>query len=162
MLDSIDRLLIYELSCELPIEKEPYILIAKKLQINEDEVLMRLQKLKEKGLLKRVSGVVRYKKLGFNVNALVIWRVPKNNINTVGKYLASLHEISHCYERYCNKNWDYNLYTMVHGKTNKQLNKLVKGISKNIELYDYIILYTVKELKKSSINYIDLLDMKKN
>jgi DNA-binding Lrp family transcriptional regulator len=162
MLDAIDKLLIHEISCNLPIEKEPYKEIGEKLQINEEEVIKRLQKLKDNGYLKRVGGLVRYKKLGFNVNALVVWNVSKDNITNVGEHLASLHEISHCYERYCNKNWDYNLYTMVHGKTNKQLNKLVKGISKNIELYDYIILYTVKELKKSSINYIDLLDMKKN
>ena len=66
-------------------------------------------------------------------------------IEEVGRYLASFKSVSHCYER---SGWYYNLLAMIHGKEKEEVKNLVRGISQEIGLKDYALLFSTREFKK--------------
>ena len=68
--------------------------------------------------------------------------------------LAGFEQVSHAYERHTNKNWPYNLYTMIHGKNEQDVQETVHRMSKACSISDYRVLITEKELKKVAPTYI--------
>lgn len=153
MIDYLDEQIIRKLQQDIPITKEPYKLIAQELGIDENQLLRRIENLYNTDVLKRVGAVICHNVAGFKSNALVVWKVPNAEVEYIGAVLASVEEISHCYERVTCKNWKYNMFTMIHGKTKKQCEKIIKQVSDNIRIYDYRALYTMRELKKVSMRY---------
>lgn len=153
MLNLLDETIIRRLQQDIPLVEEPFKLIAEELGMEDSELLDKLKYYMEEGILKRIGAVINHREAGFNGNALVVWRVPENRVEEIGRFLASMAEISHCYERESCDNWDYNIYTMIHGKTRMQCEVIIRRISNQMELKDFKILYSIKELKKSSMKY---------
>ncbi|WP_125152538.1 AsnC family transcriptional regulator [Clostridium rectalis] len=156
MLSLLDKEIIRYLQEDIPIEMQPFKSIAKKLNVDESEIIERVKFLKDKGMLKRIGAVLYHRKSGFKANAMVVWCVPESCVEYVGDYLSSKKEISHCYERVVCSQWKYNLFTMIHGNTKEQCQKLIEEIAKKININEYKVLYSTKELKKSSMKYKDL------
>ncbi|MDI6704510.1 MAG: Lrp/AsnC family transcriptional regulator, partial [bacterium] len=70
-----------------------------------------------------------------------------------GSLMASINEVSHCYERATTSCWNYNLFTMIHARSKRVCEEIVMDISKKIKIKDYKILYTTKEFKKMPMRY---------
>lgn len=153
MIDYLDEQIIRKLQQDIPINKEPYKQIAQEIGIDENQLLSRIENLHNTGVLKRVGAVICHKEADFKSNALVVWKVPSEAVEVIGAVMASVDEISHCYERVTCENWKYNMFTMIHGKTKKQCEKIIKQVSDSIRIYDYRALYTMRELKKVSMKY---------
>jgi len=153
MLDSIDKKIIRKLQEEIPITATPYKDMAIELNIDEDELINKIKKYNKAGILKRVAGILHHRKVGFKANAMVVWKVNKKDVDSIAKYMISITEISHCYERETCSSWNYNLYTMIHGKNKRICTKIIQEISDVVGLVDYKILYSTKELKKTSMKY---------
>ena len=59
--------------------------------------------------------------------------------------MSRYQEISHCYERETvNGRWDYNLYTVIHGREREVVQRMVKEISDGIGIREYKILYSTE------------------
>ena len=79
--------------------------------------------------------------------------MPENRVQEIGVYLSKYQEISHCYERkIVNGRWDYNLYTVIHGREREVVQRIVKEISEGIAINEYKILYSTRDLKRSNIS----------
>jgi len=76
-------------------------------------------------------------------------------VEEVGKLMASFDEVSHCYRRNPAKDWPYNLYTMVHASDEVSCRKIAATISEKTSAHGYEILFSRKELKKTSMQYFD-------
>ncbi|KAJ53887.1 DNA-binding Lrp family transcriptional regulator [Clostridium tetanomorphum] len=153
MLGALDKEIIKRLQEDIIIEKEPFKTIAKELNVEEEKILERIKYLKNIGILKRIGAVLHHREAGFKANAMVVWCVPNEKVECIGSYLAKLSKVTHCYERITCKEWKYNLFTMIHGKTKGECEKLIEHIAKEINIKDYDILYSTRELKKSSMKY---------
>lgn len=153
MLDSLDKCIIKKLQEDIPIVEEPYKVLAKELGIEEDELITRIKGYHESGILKRIAAVLYHREAGFKANAMVAWKVPEVSVDEAGNYMASLWEVSHCYERKICDNWEYNLFTMIHGKDKEQCENVIEDISDKIYIKDYKVLYSTREFKKSSMKY---------
>jgi len=153
MLDNIDKKIIRRLQEEIPITSTPYKDMAIELDMDEDELINKIEKYNKNGILKRVSAILYHRKAGFKANAMVVWKVDKNDVDSIAKYMISVAEISHCYEREICSSWNYNLYTMIHGKNKEICTEIIQSISNATGIVDYKILYSTKELKKTSMKY---------
>lgn len=142
----LDKDLVKLLQEPLPLVTEPFKEIAEKLGLEESFIFAWLQKMKEKGALRRFAGLFRHTKLGYKKNIMVAWLVPEDRINEVGKNLSKYSFITHCYQRKSYPHWPYNIYTMCHFK-GEGLNTL-KEISQELSLPEYLPLETLQELKK--------------
>jgi hypothetical protein len=84
---------------------------------------------------------------------MVVWEVPENEIDSFGQALASLSYVSHCYFRPPLEGWPFNLYTMIHAKNKDELNLMITEMIARCQPIKWRILQSVKELKKTSLNY---------
>ena len=152
-INNTDKKIIRRLQEHIPITAAPYEEIAKELHMEEDELIDKIKIYSDNGILKRIGAILYHRKAGFTANAMVVWRVDDEKLDEIGKYMASISEISHCYERRPCQSWNYNLYTMIHEKDRESCNKIIENIADTIGVEEYKILYSTKELKKTSMKY---------
>lgn len=147
--------LIKILQDSIPIAERPFAEIGKKIGLSEEEVINKINEWKRKGVLRRFGAVVTHQKLGRETNALSLWNVPQEKIQQFKILIEKYPEITHCYTRktHPDKNWQYNVYAMIHTNTKEQCEEIAFNISENIQVKEYILLYTVKEFKKKSVSY---------
>ncbi len=155
MLNSLDKSIIRKLQGDISLTSQPYKLIAEEVGITEEELLKKINDFYSKGILRRVGGILYHREAGFKANAMVVWIVPEEKVQEVGETMSSFKEVTHCYARPIAYNWPYNMFTMVHGQTKEQCENAIKEISNSIRIYEYKILYSTKELKKSSMKYFE-------
>ncbi|MEM5819035.1 MAG: Lrp/AsnC family transcriptional regulator, partial [Desulfitobacterium hafniense] len=86
-------------------------------------------------------------------NAMGVWQVPEAEAEAIGKVMASFREVSHCYQRPTLKDWPYNLFTMIHGRSEEECGEVMARIAQATGIKDYAMLFSIKELKKSSMQY---------
>jgi siroheme decarboxylase len=155
MLTDLEKKIIAAIQGDLPISQQPYLEIAEKLGVEEEIVISILKNLCERGVIRRFGATLRHQKSGFNANAMIAWQVDEDRIDTVGKEVSKFSQISHCYRRNPAKDWPYNLYTMVHAQDEASCREIAKDISGKTGIKTYSILFSRRELKKTSMQYFN-------
>jgi DNA-binding Lrp family transcriptional regulator len=146
--DSVDRKLVVEAEKGLFLTSQPFEKIASKIGIPVQEVIVRLQKLQENGVIRRFGVSLKPNGVGYCANALVAWKVPESRVEEIGAYFARYDDISHCYERQTiPEQWEYNIYTVIHAHEREAIERLVKLLASITIIEDYIIIYSTKNLK---------------
>nr|HID59711.1 Lrp/AsnC family transcriptional regulator [Desulfobacterales bacterium] len=153
MLTSLEKKIIARIQKSLPIVKHPFLEIANQLGVSEDVLIRTIRKLCREGVIRRFGATIRHQISGFCANAMVAWMVEEDRIDEAGKIMTGFDSVSHCYRRKSNKKWPYNLYTMVHGKTEQECLETIKSMSSTTGIKDYVILFSCEELKKTSMIY---------
>ena len=153
MIDEQDKKVISLIQGNLPLDPSPFALLAHKIGIDEDEFIDRVKSLKERGIIRRFGATLRHQEAGFNSNAMVAWLAPYNRIDQIGKTFARFREVSHCYHRAPQRDWPYNLYTMIHGSSREECHRIADRLSQSVDLKDYELLFSEKEFKKTSMKY---------
>ena len=67
--------------------------------------------------------------------------------------LAKQRYISHCYERPTFEDFPYNLYAMMHAQTPEELDGYIKESAALLDNPKYVVLHSLKELKKTSFRF---------
>ncbi len=153
MLSKLDKRIINLVSRDIPLTKEPFKDVARKLGIDESLLFERMRSFKKKGLMRKFCASLNHKKIGFQYNAMVVWNIPDKLINKAGNLMASFAQVSHCYQRKNTPEWNYNLYSMIHGRTKKECLGVVRDISQKTSPKDYRVLFSTCEYKKSAAKY---------
>ncbi|MBI2831589.1 MAG: Lrp/AsnC family transcriptional regulator [Chloroflexi bacterium] len=152
-LSRTDRLLINEMQQDLPLTPSPFDEIARQAGMSVKDFLNGCQSLLQRGVLRRYGAAVNHRRAGFNANAMTCWVVPPDAADAIGKKLASLREVSHCYERLTGPLWRHNLFAMIHGRTKEACEEIVNRVSEETGLSDRMMLLSTKEFKKTRIKY---------
>ena len=155
MLTDLEKKIIALLQTDIPVVKRPFLEMAEKIGITEDEFLRVLKDLNDKGIIRRFGATLKHQKSGFRANAMVAWRVDEEKVEKTGNIMAGFQEITHCYRRNPAPGWKYNLYTMVHASDEDACHAIVKKISHAVGIDEYELLFSRKELKKTSMNYFE-------
>lgn len=138
----------------LPDSATPYADIAARTGSTEEEVLVLLRRLKEGGQIRRFGATLRHQQAGYSFNAMVAWFVEDGfDVDEIGAIMAKRPEISHCYHRRNCMDWPYNIYTMIHGRSQDDCMRVVQELSKATGVTQYDLLFSQKELKKTSMEY---------
>ncbi len=138
---------------DIKIEKEPFKQMIDKIDIDYKTFFKILDELKKSGAMRRFATILNHRKAGFNANAMVVWDIEQNLAEKTGEKIATFSAVSHCYLRPKYKNWSYNIFSMVHGKTKKETNGIVKEIENEVEYNSNMYLYSSKEFKKIRVKY---------
>ena len=153
-LSPADRMVINELQQDLSLVSQPFAEMSARLGMYEDEFLSQCRSLGKRGVMRRFGAAVNHRKAGFMGNAMTCWAVPAEKIEAAGQKLASLKQVSHCYERKTNPLWRYNLFAMIHGYSIDACREIVKKVSVEIGLTDSVMLFSTRELKKTRVKYL--------
>ncbi|MDH3595676.1 MAG: AsnC family transcriptional regulator [Rhodospirillales bacterium] len=129
-LNATDLRLIAAIQDGLPLDPRPYARVAEATGLSEREVISRLGRLAEVGVIRRFGVVVHHHELGYRANAMVVWDVPDAEIGEAGRRLAGLPFVSLCYRRPRHlPDWPYNLFCMIHGRDRGAVEALVEEAS---------------------------------
>lgn len=113
-----DRPLMQALSSGLDLVPQPFAALGRRLCLDEQHILARIERLSQARLLTRVGVIVRHRALGWRQNAMVVWRLPEAGIERAGTALAGVPGVTLCYQRRLVPGlWDYPLFCMIHAKT---------------------------------------------
>lgn len=153
MIDTRDKAIIAAIQDDLPVTSRPYKDIAAHLGISEDQLLGHIKRYQEMGYIRKIGAVLRHREVGYTANALCVWKVPEDAVDNVGKAFAAHPSVSHCYARPMLPAWPYNIYTMIHGTSPSQCESCARELSALSGIKDYTLLYSLRELKKSSMRY---------
>ena len=127
--------------------------------------------------MRRFGAILRHQDAGFPCNAMVCFRLDEKRMTSGEselnemlaetrhsedrrdeesskiKSLAKKHFVSHCYERPSFKSFPYNLYAMMHAQTPEELNGYIKESVALLDNPEYVVLHSLKELKKTSFRF---------
>jgi len=118
IIDDIDQRLLTAVQQGLAITSRPYQALGERLGLNEQQVLERLARLQNTGLIKRLGVIVKHRQLGYRANAMVVWNIPDEQVQQIGVHISSFEFVNLCYRRpRYGSDWPYNLFCMIHGKS---------------------------------------------
>ena len=154
-LDSIDRKILVALQGDLDDSPEPYAGIASDVNISETEVIRRIKRMQEDGIIRRIGAMIRHIEAGIGFNGMIVWKVEPARIEEAGRLMAGFPEVTHCYERPPFGEKGGTLFTMVHASSESGCLDIVRLMSEKTGVKEYEILFSERELKKVSMTYFD-------
>ncbi|HOI12501.1 MAG TPA: Lrp/AsnC family transcriptional regulator [Methanoculleus sp.] len=148
-MDEIDRELLRLTQDGIGFEERPFLHAAKRLRISEEEVVARLGRLVEAGIVRRFGTRINPRKADLMANAMVVWSVPPDRIAGIGAAMAESPDVTHCYERRTIPGrWEYNLYTVLHCGDKEDALRRVAALSRAAGVADYRVLFSTEEFKR--------------
>jgi DNA-binding Lrp family transcriptional regulator len=146
---------IKALQKDIEVVREPFENITRELGISYERLFEVANELKEAGVMRRFATILNHRKAGFGANAMSVWSVPEEKGEEIGRQLAEFSAVSHCYLRPSYPNWPYNLFAMVHAKTQEECDSLIEEMAQETGLTEYGKLYSTVEFKKQRLVYFD-------
>ncbi len=154
---NLEQALISVIEQGLPLVPRPYADIALQIGCSEQEVIEGLQALKNRGDIKRFGVVVRHRKLGYRANGMVVWDVPDEEVKRLGHCIGQYSFVTLCYRRPRQlPEWGYNLFTMVHGRNQQEVEEKTLLLVEQCGLDDikHEILFSSRCFKQRGARYI--------
>lgn len=153
-LDATDRRLMVATQAGLPRVSRPYDALAAQLDVSADEVLQRLRRMLDSGVIRRIGAVPNHYAIGYTANGMSVWDVDDARIDELGARVGALEFVTHCYRRPRRlPEWPYNLFAMVHSQNRAEVAARVAQIA--VLLGDacraHDVLYSTAILKKTGL-----------
>lgn len=123
-MDDIDRAILNRIQSHFPIVSRPYLVIAQELDLDEDEVIKRVTRLKDSGIIRRIGANFVPGRLGF-VSTLCAARVPKKKISQFSKTVNRYPGVTHNYRR----DHEYNIWFTFIAESMEQIEDNLKEIA---------------------------------
>lgn len=140
----------------LTLVPRPYADLGDMLGLRETTVIDRLGSLLECGIISRLGCVVRHREVGYAANGMAVWDVPDTAVDEIGALLAEHEGVTLCYRR--NRalpSWRYNLFAMVHGRSEERVRDLVARATSAAALDDlpHTILFSRRCFKQRGARF---------
>lgn len=153
-MDETDRRIVAATQAGLPLVSRPYYNVAAGLGLEPADVMQRLERMLECGVIRRIGVVPNHYKLGLSANGMSVWDVDDGVAKVLGKRVGALDFVSHCYLRpRALPLWPYNLFAMVHGRSRDEVEEkaamIADLLSSTCRARD--ILYSTRILKKTGL-----------
>ena len=156
MLSELEKKIISLIQKDIPIVKRPYASMADTLGIDEKLFIETTKGLADRGIIRRYGATIKHQKAGFSANAMVAWKVEEAEAEKIGAVFADFESVSHCYYRPPKADWPYGLYTMIHAHSISDCETMAKDMADKSGLTDYILLFSTREFKKTSMEYFSV------
>jgi DNA-binding Lrp family transcriptional regulator len=152
-LSQVDRETINGLQHDLPLSADPFTPLARGIGMDVEKMLRQSRSLLRRGIIRRYGAAINHHLAGYTANAMTCWDAPADKVDELGRLLASGRHVSHCYERATIDSWHYNLFAMVHSRDKTTCLRAIEKMAAGTGLTDYLVLFSVKEFKKTRIQY---------
>ena len=130
-MDKIDKKIVNLMQNYFPLSSTPYQDIAKKIDIERDEVIVRLKKLYEDGIIRKVGAILSAQKMGL-VSTLAAVSVSNEKLDEVSKIINRYNGVTHNYLREGSPNIWFTLTEPNQKILDKHLNDIERKINNKI------------------------------
>jgi len=143
--DQTDLAILNALQDDLPLVSRPWNAIADRVGISEAEILSRMKRLEEAGIIRGISPVLESRHLGLHAATLVALHVPEDRIQDIAAIIGSCPEVSHNFQR----DHYYSLWFTIAAKNGDGIRKVLDEILKRTGIpdSDVLDLPTVNKIK---------------
>ena len=148
-----DKEFVRELQRDLPVIERPFLKMAERLNMSEQDVFAKLKHYEDTGIMRRYAAILRHRDAGFLANGMIVWKVPDDLIEKTGERLGAFPQVSHCYQRPAYPDWPYTVFSMIHCRTRDEAADIAKIIQSQIGIEEHRILFSEREFKKSRVEY---------
>ena len=154
-LSDLERRLLLEVQDGFPLSATPYRDVADALDASVADVLGAVERLLAAGCIKRIGCVVNHLATGFDANCMVVWDVPDDELDDRGVEVGRLPYVTLCYHRprRPGQDWQYNLFTMVHGREQSAVEAKIDELAAEHLPYDHERLFSTATLKQTGARY---------
>ncbi len=122
-LDEMDRMILNEIQSNFPIEARPYQVLGEKLGCSEEEVLQRVQDLKDREVIRRIGANCNSRKLGYT-STLCAAKVPSRLMARFVEVVNSYMGVTHNYRR----DHDYNIWFTLIAPSEEKIERILREI----------------------------------
>lgn len=129
-LDEIDKKLLQLTQDEFPITKRPWVTLGDKLEITEEEVILRLKKLHRKGIIRKIGPILDARKLDLSASTLIAMKVPEEKMEHVVDIINEYKSVSHNYLR----EHAYNLWFTITTSSKEELRRTIEEIKRRTRI----------------------------
>lgn len=141
-MDPIDKKILDTIQTGFPVDVEPFKVLGEQIGIGEDEVLERIRKLKETGIIRRIGAIFDTRKLGF-ASTLCAARVSEEKLKEFVEIVNSCPGVTHNYRR----NHEYNVWFTLIASTEEELKKTLTEISEKTGIADMLDMPVKRKFK---------------
>ena len=155
-LGELERRLVMALQEGLPLFIRPFQILASRVGCDESEVLERISRWCEEGIIKRFGVVVRHHELGYTANAMLVQDIPDALIGEFAAMLAHEPGVTLCYQRpRVLPEWPYNLFCMIHGQARDEVEAKIAELRARLKLtgYAHDTLFSITRFKQTGARY---------
>jgi DNA-binding Lrp family transcriptional regulator len=123
LLDELDRMILNEIQSHFPIQARPYQVLGEKLGCSEEEVLQRVQDLKDREVIRRIGANCNSRKLGYT-STLCAAKVPSRLMERFVEVVNSYMGVTHNYRR----DHDYNIWFTLIAPSEEKIERILREI----------------------------------
>ncbi len=157
IIDELDREIVQSTQAGLPLLTAPYAEIAKNCSCDTQTVIQRMQRMLDRGVIRRIGAVPNHYRLGLNANGMSVWNVDDDRLLELGARVGRLEFVSHCYQRPRHLPlWPYNLFAMIHGHDRDEVmqkqQQVAELLGSNCRQHD--VLFSTRILKKTGLRLV--------
>jgi len=142
IMDHVDRKILNIIQHEIPLDAEPFKLLSAQTGIGENDILERIKKFKNKGIVRRIGAVLDTGKLGFK-STLCAAKVPADILETFVGIVNSYDGVTHNYLR----DHEYNVWFTFAAPTGEAIEKSLSDISRETGIDDIISMPVKRRFK---------------
>lgn len=141
-LDRQDRAILNLIQRNFPLTHRPFLALARKTGMKEKEVLSRVQRLKDLGIIRRIGASFSAGAVGFS-STLCAARVPAEKIEEFVAVVNSYPGVTHNYER----EGEYNIWFTLIAPSPEKIGEILKEISRKTGIRKVLNLPATKTFK---------------
>lgn len=154
--DPLDRELLASIEDGLPIEPHPFRGVAQTMGVAEADLLERIRRLVEAGIVTRFGCVVRHRALGYTANAMAVWDIPDDEVEARAQEFLRHPAVTLCYRRRRHlPDWPYNLFCMIHARCVDDAHAAIDEINlvSDTGLYRQNVLFSTRCFKQAGARF---------
>lgn len=141
-MDDLDKAILRQVQSNLPIDPRPFRALGRQVGLSEDQVIERLQRLKQKGIVRRIGGNFVSSKLGF-ASTLCAAQVPPEKIEPFVEAVNAFSGVTHNYLR----DHDYNVWFTFIAESMGDIEASLAELSRRTGVSDICSLPSLKMFK---------------
>ncbi len=122
----------------------------------ETDLLERIRRLIEAGIVTRFGCVVRHRALGYTANAMAVWDVPDAEVEARAQEFLRNPAVTLCYRRRRHlPDWPYNLFCMIHAKSERDAHAAIDELNlvSDTGLCHQSVLFSTRCFKQSGARF---------
>lgn len=146
-MDSLDKDILKDLQHNFPLCPRPFKLLGEKFDVTEGEILERVEKLKDKGIIKRIGASFDSRSLGYE-STLIAMIVPDALVEETASLINEYPGVTHNYLR----RHKYNLWFTLIAPSKSELERTVEEIKLRTGITEFLNL-PVKSFFKLNVQF---------
>lgn len=138
----MDKQILDIIQSRFPLELRPFAAIAEQLDLNEDEIISYINRLKQNRIIRRIGPIFSARQLGYT-STLIAAQVPPEKIDAFTNEVSANPGVSHNYGR----NHKFNIWFTLTVKSQKKIDEMIDSLRKKYQLTDILNLPALKMFK---------------